>query len=233
MEKKRFIILIVFICIFLSSILLSFFYSKNKYIVSFETGTSDIILNQYISKDGIIQVPITPIKDGYIFKEWQLNGKKFDFSTKVDSDIILTAKWVKEEYVEVSFNTKSEYIIDSIKILKGDIITDLPIPKKEDYEFIGWYLNDSKYDNQEIYSDSILIAEYKNDTINPTYKVGDSVKITGSYSNKSMSNFAYNKRAIGWYRKILRIYEGAIYPYMVGNDTGVTGFFKAESIEKY
>ena len=39
-------------------------------------------------------------------------------------------------------------IIDeqSKKILKGEIIKDLPDSTKENYEFIGWYLNDVKFD---------------------------------------------------------------------------------------
>ena len=43
---------------------------------------------------------------------------------------------------------------------------------------------------------------------------------------------AYNKRAIGWEREILNIIEGVEFPYVVGDTTGVTGFFKLESLER-
>ena len=39
------------------------------------------------------------------------------------------------------------------------------------------------------------------------------------------------RSAIGWDREILDIIEDSEYPYMVGNDEGVTGFFKADSIK--
>ena len=62
-------------------------------------------------------------------------------------------------------------------------------------------------------------------------KVGDSVEIigTGNGSAYGTSNTAYG---IGWKRSILRIYEGQAFPYMVGNSTGVTGFYKADALKK-
>lgn len=62
-------------------------------------------------------------------------------------------------------------------------------------------------------------------------RVGDKVKIvgTGNGSSYGDSNTAYG---IGWTREILKIYEGRPYPYRVGNSTGTTGFYKAESLQK-
>lgn len=62
-------------------------------------------------------------------------------------------------------------------------------------------------------------------------KVGDKVKIigTGNGASDGSSNTAYG---IGWEREILKIYEGRVYPYQVGNSTGTTGFYKASSLQK-
>lgn len=232
MDKKRFVVIIMFIIIFMAIIFASSLYYNDKYSVYFETGTDDGILTQYVEKNEIVNEPIEPKKEGYIFKEWQLNGETYNFDSKVNSDTILTAKWIKEEYITISFNTNSDYKIDSIKILKGDIINNLPVSIKEDYEFIGWYLNDELYTEVELYSDVTLNAQYKNSTINTTYKIEDSVKIIGKYSNSSRSLYAYNKKAIGWERKIINIIPNCEYPYVIGDSTGVTGFFKANAIEK-
>ena len=35
----------------------------------------------------------TPSKNGYKFVEWRLGNDKYDFGTKVNGDITLTAKW--------------------------------------------------------------------------------------------------------------------------------------------
>lgn len=62
-------------------------------------------------------------------------------------------------------------------------------------------------------------------------KVGDAVEIigTGNGSAYGTANTAYG---LHWKRQILRIYDGKPYPYMVGNNTGVTGFYKESALKK-
>lgn len=62
-------------------------------------------------------------------------------------------------------------------------------------------------------------------------KVGDKVKIigTGNGSSKGTSNTAYG---IGWTRQVLKIWEGRAYPYQIGNNTGVTGYYRRDALEK-
>lgn len=231
MDKKRIVVISGFIVIFIISIIMSLIYYNDKYSVSFETGTDENILTQYVEKNETVNEPYEPTKDGYIFKEWQLNGEPYNFDTKIKQDTILTAKWIKEEYVIVNFDTDSNYEIDSKKILKGDKIDELPTSEKDDYEFIGWYLKEDFYNQELIYSDVVLSAQYKNEKLNTTYKIGDRVKIIGNYSKSAYSKNAYNKKAIGWEREILNIIDGSEYPYVIGNKSGVTGYFKASSIE--
>jgi len=224
------LIILIFILIFIISIIISSIYYKDKYSVNFETGSEDVILTQFIEKNGTVKKPLEPTKEGYIFKEWQLNGETFDFETKLDKDIILSAEWIKEEYVTASFSSDTLEVFDEIKLLKGDTIKELPKSIKEEYEFIGWFLNDELYENQQINNDVVLVAKYKK--IIREYKIGDKVKIIDAYAKTSTDKYAYNKRAIGWEREILNIIEGAEFPYVVGNETGVTGFFKLESLER-
>lgn len=80
-------------------------------------------------------------------------------------------------------------------------------------------------------------AEVKEEPVVPTpvpsnkFKIGDKVKIigTGNGSSYGTSNTAYG---IGWTRQILKIWEGRAYPYQVGNNSGTTGFYKADALEK-
>lgn len=62
-------------------------------------------------------------------------------------------------------------------------------------------------------------------------QVGDTVKIvgTGNGSTYGTANTAYG---IGWTRSVLRIWDGRPYPYQIGNNTGTTGFYKAEALQK-
>lgn len=232
MDKKRLITIIIFICIFVILIVVSKIYYNNKLTVSFETGTEEIFITRYVKKNNKVKEPSTPVKEGFIFKEWQLNGESYNFDSIVKDNIVLTAKWVKEEYITVKFNTNSREEIEDKTIIKGESIVDLPHPIKEGYEFVGWSIEGKLYNNEEIYDNVTLSAEYKNDIINTTYKVGDIVTVIGNYSNSAYSNSSNYKLAIGWERKILNIIENSNYPYVVGNETGVTGFFKASSIER-
>ena len=117
MDKKRLIVLIIIVILFSIAIVLSFLYHEGKYKVSFETGTDDVILTQYVSKNSKVNKPLEPEKEGYIFIEWQLKGTTYDFDTEVKDNIILSAKWLKEDYITVEFNTNTKEKIDSIKIV--------------------------------------------------------------------------------------------------------------------
>lgn len=230
MSKKRIIIIITIIILFLIAILMSFLYYEDKYVISFETGTDEEILNKYVDRNSKISLPKEPIKEGYIFVEWQYDGETFDFDTEIRRDMVLTAKWVKEEYINIYFDTTLE--IKEDKILKGSSINELDEPVKEGYEFIGWYINDKEYKGEILNEDTTLVANYKEIIKEPTFNIGDIVVITGCYSKSSTSSYCNNTKAIGWSRKILNIIEGAQYPYVVGNNNGVTGFFKSDSINK-
>jgi hypothetical protein len=62
-------------------------------------------------------------------------------------------------------------------------------------------------------------------------KIGDKVKIVaeGNGSSYGDSNTAYG---IGWEREILDIYPDREFPYQIGNETGTTGFYKKEALQK-
>ncbi len=62
-------------------------------------------------------------------------------------------------------------------------------------------------------------------------KVGDKVQIIGA-GNGSSHGTANTAYGIGWTRQILKIWDGRKYPYQVGNNTGTTGFYKAEALKK-
>lgn len=80
---------------------------------------------------------------------------------------------------------------------------------------------------------NLTIPEYTEPAPQPTpgLQVGDTVKIigTGNGSSYGCSNTAYG---IGYVRQILHIYDGRSYPYQVGNESGTTGFYRADALQK-
>ena len=226
--SNRIKFLIIFSLIFLILIFISNFYYNGKYSVTFETGTSEKLLKRY-AKNSKIKKPANPIREGYVFEGWLLNGKEFDFNNNINSNIVLSAKWSKEEYITVKFDTDSDYKIEPIEILKGKSLDSIPTPSKEGYTFVNWYLNDKVYENTSINSDCTLKAVYKENV--KEFNEGDLVLIIDTYSSSAYDNNEYST-AVGWTRKVLKKYDDLTNPYMVGDETGVTGFFKATSLEK-
>ena len=48
-------------------------------------------------KDGAkVAKPTDPVRDGYVFDGWMLDGKAYDFDAAVTGDITLTAKWSRK-----------------------------------------------------------------------------------------------------------------------------------------
>lgn len=233
MEKNRVLILSAVIIMALAAFC-TLFFINNKFQVKFDCGKNCKTQIKYVKKGEKVKAPKTPKKEGKVFIEWQLDGKKYNFNTEVNKNMTLKAKWLPEIYVNVSFVTDNN-IYDNFNILAGNTIEKYAKePTKEGYKFLGWYINDKEYNfNKKVTSDITLVAKWEEEINNDTVlEVGDEVIITGNYAASSYSNYAIHSAAIGWKRKIVAIYNNANYPYAVGDSTGITGYFSIDSIKK-
>lgn len=273
-----------------------FIYALNnsKFMIKFDTDGGSEIETQNVKKGDKVNEPEQPTKEGYVFVEWQLDGKKYNFKDKVTKNITLKAKWLPEIYVTVSFDTTGGSEIAQMSVLSGSTIKSdsIEVPVKEGYTFAGWYIGENKYNfDKKVTSNLTLVAKWlegenveipeepkedvkveepkkeevveekkeetskkedkketsketkkedkkdtsKNVTSNTAssekYKVGDKVIITGEYSGACDGQGNIYNIAIGWEREILAVYDDAEYPYQVGDKTGTTGFFKADSLK--
>lgn len=169
--KLKYLIITIIACILITCII--FFISSNNdekiqvsnYTIYFDTIGGSSIANQTVQDGNYVQQPNIPTKDGYIFLGWFYNDKKFDFNTNINKDITLVAKWeLKEkiEFVKVSFDSQGGNNISAIEIKKDSPIIEPISPKKTGYTFLGWYLNNQKFDfNTNINKDITLIAKWK------------------------------------------------------------------------
>ncbi len=67
--------------------------AKAYYEVKFDSTGGNAIPTQTVKAGEKASVPVIPSRNGYIFDHWDLNGAAFDFSTPINSDIILKAIW--------------------------------------------------------------------------------------------------------------------------------------------
>ena len=68
-----------------------------EYTVTFNTDGGSSVKAQTVKENETASKPSNPTKDGYTFKGWYLDGKEYNFSSKVTKNITLTAKWEKEK----------------------------------------------------------------------------------------------------------------------------------------
>ena len=75
---------------------------NNTYTVKFNSNGGSYVSSQEIDEGNRANEPNDPVRSGYTFLGWYLNGSKFNFNTRIYEDITLVAKWDKkrEQYNE-------------------------------------------------------------------------------------------------------------------------------------
>ena len=137
-------------------------YEKTRVTINFDLNGGSGTTKTEIDKGSILKKPNNPEKFGYHFVEWTLNGKKYNFNTKVEEDITLKATYEAIEYVKVKFDTDGGTIITPKLLEKGQKLSNVGIPEKEGYIFDYWLLDDKKFDlNTKIEKSLTLKAIYE------------------------------------------------------------------------
>ena len=114
-----------------------------KYDVSFETSGGTIIPSQKIEYNQTVTVVTNPTREDYTFDGWYINKElttKFDFNSKITSNLIIYAKWTIIKY-NVSFNSNGGSVLADCKISSGQPLSKPANPIKSGYIFAGWYID--------------------------------------------------------------------------------------------
>lgn len=139
-------------------------FNNHTYNIKFDVAGGSHVASLKVKEDTTITTLPSSIKDGYEFVGWYLNDELYDLNIPITKDITLTAAWKKNETQEyiISFATLSPEEISPLKVLSGATINELPIPKKEGYEFLGWYYHNKKIDlKKPITSNLTLVAKWQ------------------------------------------------------------------------
>lgn len=90
-KELRIYILVILISVFFISGCIF----QPKHTITFKTNGGTSLKNILVKDGNKLSEPSVPIKDGYIFDGWFLDGEEFDFKSKISDDITLVAKWRK------------------------------------------------------------------------------------------------------------------------------------------
>lgn len=164
---------------------------QEKVIVTFNKDNGEKSTTKEINKYDKVTPISNPKKVGYEFVGWYREGfdEMFSFDDQIDEDITLTAKWEILVYI-VNFDSNGGSKISS-KVVDYKTKAKVPTePTREGYKFLGWYLDDKKYDfNTIVTKDMTLVAKWE--TISYTVKFD-----TNGGSSVDNQKVNYNTNAI-------------------------------------
>lgn len=144
-------------------------------------GGQESYFNVYFDADSDTEVPTQRVKSGerairpdnptksatetelYEFIGWFIDGSEYDFDTFITSNITLTARYnTVDRYYTVTFDTDGGTNISTQRVKWGEKATKPDNPQKnatatEQYEFIGWFINENEYDFEETITTDIII----------------------------------------------------------------------------
>ena len=66
---------------------------QNTYIVTFDSNGGSAVEAQEIEIGSTVTMPASPVREGWYFMGWYLDGRQFDFDTIPQGNITLTAQW--------------------------------------------------------------------------------------------------------------------------------------------
>ena len=117
---------------------------NNKFLVSFNSDGGSKVESEIINKGEKATMPNNPVKEGYDFVEWQLDGKTFDFNTQITKDITLEALWMqKQSDKDETTDNKEEKPVEPIPEPKPEIPTENPKPSETPSDISKINLNDN------------------------------------------------------------------------------------------
>ena len=160
--KKKIAYVIGAIVAILIVIVIVLVLNNQKYVVTFDMQNGEPKFEQLVKRGNKVYEPSDPKNEGYIFLGWYEGNELYDFTKVVKYNMTLVAKWEKDDYVKVSFETVGGNTIEPISVKKGSKVTRPIDPKKTGHTFKMWTLNGETFDFETpITEDITLLATYE------------------------------------------------------------------------
>lgn len=139
-------------------LLVFWFATHGGYVVTFDTDGGSAVEEQILKHGDLVMEPETPVKPGYVLKEWITSldpslAKTWNFDEDmVENDVTLYAVWEPAE-ITVKFdldggNLNSSTVAPDQTVTYGEAYGALPEPVKEGFRFDGW-----------VYSGNVITAD--------------------------------------------------------------------------
>ena len=154
----------------------------SSYTVTFNSNGGSSVSSQTIIDGEKATKPTDPTKNGYVFVEWQLNGKAYNFDSAVTGNITLTAVWKAKSKYTVIFDSNGGTSVTSQTITEGEKATKPTNPTKSGYTFVEWQLAGKAYDFTKVVTGNI--------TLKAVWKANEVTKYTVTFNSNGGSSVA-------------------------------------------
>ena len=153
--------------------------TPSTYTVTFNTYGGSAVAAQTVTAGAKAAKPADPAKSGFTFDGWYKDpsfGTVFDFSTAINSDVTVYAKWKENSTTPstytVTFNTNGGNAVAAQTVTAGAKATKPADPAKSGFTFDGWYKDPSfgtTFDfSTAINSDVTVYAKWKENSTTPS-----------------------------------------------------------------
>lgn len=187
--------------------------------ITYDTGVEGLTLPSLTSrKGGKIYPPDDPVREGYRFDGWLLDGIPFVFDVMPDRDVTLTAIWTK--YFTLSFDVSS---IPSRTYAEGEEIVLPDPPQREHFLFDHWELDGEPFSAGNMPARDLTLEAVWNAAVTIKFVTGTSdctiapiVAVAGEHIDAPK----VNRR--GFHLNSWRTAEGDVYTFSVMPEEDLT-----------
>ena len=114
------------------------------YTVTFDSNGGSAVEQQTVQSGSTASVPVKPVRAGFTFGDWMLDGHVYNFSTPVTKNITLVASWTKNSQPVITHNIVFDVDGGSSPVSpkSADNGSSFTLPSydgtKDGYRFGGW-----------------------------------------------------------------------------------------------
>ena len=140
------------------------FREAKTFTVTFDSNGGSKVGEKIVSEGTKVVKPNNPTKKDFVFVEWQLNGKTYNFNNVITEDITLKALWEDDvpEFT-VAFNSNGGSDISTQYIKQNKVATKPKNdPVRANYKFVKWTYENKEYDfSTPVTKNITLVAEWR------------------------------------------------------------------------
>ncbi len=147
-----------------------------------------------VVKGGIMGFVSDPVREGYTFGGWFSGDTEYTPQySRVDSDIALTARWLKNS--TISFDSDGGSSASSMEAVYGKPVGKLPTVKKSGSSFLGWFYGDERYTEDTIYllEQSIVLKAHWDVNKEGSVEAGKGVSVKGALPADAEADIIHKK----------------------------------------